>query len=241
MELENLEDNDFLDMLSNEIKAVNREVQERFSVVRIPLSELKEHPSNFYEITGVESLAEELKVLGGELSNPIKVFKDNTIISGHRRFNAFKLLAETDERFTSIPVIYVDYFDSEEEELLYLMNENNQRIKSKEDIAQEICLKKELYIKLKEEGHEKYKNININKLLADEFGMSQSSIKRATGNAKVKVEKSNNVVAIERNIQEQLSTKAVITGNEKGYLKIKFDSPEKLNELLNQMNLLIED
>lgn len=235
------EDN-FLEELSNDLDAANREVHERISVVRIPLEELKEHESNFYIINGIEALAEELSVMGGELSNPIKVFKNNTIISGHRRFNAFKLLAETDERFNTIPAIYVDNFETEEEELLYLMNENNQRVKTKEELAVEIQLKKELYVTLKENGDARYQNVNINKLLADEFGMSETSIKRATGNANTtKQEKSNSVLCMERNIQERLSTKAVITGNDKGYLKIRFESVDNLNDLLSQMNLLIED
>lgn len=235
------EDN-FLEELSNDLDAANREVHAHISVVRIPIEELKEHESNFYIINGVEALAEELKVMGGELSNPIKIFKNNTIISGHRRFNAFKLLAETDERFSTIPAIYVDNFETEEEELLYLMNENNQRVKTKEELAVEIQLKKELYVTLKENGDERYQNININKLLADEFGMSETSIKRATGNAKTsKQKKSNSVLCMERSIQERLSTKAVITGNDKGYLKIRFESVDNLNDLLSQMNLLIED
>lgn len=235
------EDN-FLEELSNDLDAANREVHEHVSVVRIPLKELKEHESNFYTINGIEALAEEIKVMSGELSNPIKVFKNNTIISGHRRFNAFKLLAETDDKFSTIPAIYVDNFETEEEELLYLMNENNQRVKTKEELAVEIQMKKELYVTLKENGDERYQSVNINKLLAEEFGMSETSIKRATGNAKTtKQEKSNSVLSMERNIQERLSTKAVITGNEKGYLKIRFESVDNLNDLLEQMNLLTDD
>lgn len=236
------QEGNFLEELSNDLDAANREVYEHISVVRIPIEELKEHESNFYIINGIEALAEELKVMGGELSNPIKVFKNNTIISGHRRFNAFKLLAETNESFNTIPAIYVDNFETEEEELLYLMNENNQRVKTKEELTVEIQLKKELYVTLKENGDERYQNVNINKLLAEEFGMSETSIKRATGNAKAtKQEKSNSVLSMERSIQERLSTKAVITGNDKGYLKIRFESVDNLNDLLSQMNLLIED
>lgn len=232
----------FLEELSNDLDAANREVCEHISVVRIPLEELKEHESNFYNVSGIEALAEEISVMGGGLLNPIKVFKNNTIVSGHRRFNAFKLLAETDVRFNTIPAIYVDNFETEEEELLYLMNENNQRVKTKEELTVEIQMKKELYVTLKENGDERYQSVNINKLLAEEFGMSETSIKRATGNAKTtKQEKSNSVLSMERNIQERLSTKAVITGNEKGYLKIRFESVNNLNDLLEQMNLLTDD
>lgn len=233
-------ESDFLNNLENEIDAVNRDVEERVSIVRIPIDVLEEHESNFYIVSGIEAFAEELKTSGGELLNPIKVFKNNTIISGHRRYNAFKLLSmQGDSRFDTIPAIYVDNFETQEEELLYLMNENNQRVKTKEELAIEVQLKKELYVELKNSGDERYQDININKLLASEFGISESSVKRATGNARrTKVEKTNSVLALEKGIINKLATKAEITGNDKGYVKIRFESIENLNELLSQMNLL---
>lgn len=231
-----------LSNLNNQINVANQDVNKRIVVNRISLDELHEHDDNFYDISGLEALVEELKTTEGELLNPIKVKKDNTIISGHRRYNAFKEIAKTDNRYNTIPVIYIDDFKSEEEELLFLITENSQRIKSKEELAYEIQLKKKLYSKLKEQGDINYVNVNINKLLAEEFSMSESSIKRATGNASVSKPKLNSdVVFLENSLQQILKTKTVITGNEKGFLKIKFDSPEKLNELLIQMNLISDE
>lgn len=228
-----------MEELKNNIEVNNVEVAERIVVKRIELDKLKEHEYNFYDISNVDSLAEEIKIMKGDLLNPIKVKKDNTIISGHRRYNAFKQLAEHDDRFKTIPVIYIDEFNTEEEELLYLMNENNQRIKSSEEINEEIMLKKELYVSLKNNGVESYQNVNINKLLADEFNKSVSSIKRAvSGNKPAKAVKSNAVLSVEKGMREILKTEVQLTGESKGYLKIKYESPENLNDILESLSIM---
>lgn len=164
--------------LNNDIEQQNRTVNQRIVVNKVNLNELSSCEENFYSLDKLDELAEEIKVNG--LQNPIKVTKDNEIVSGHRRFNAYKLLSETDEAYNAIPTIFIDRFDSEEEKLIYLISENSSRIKSKHDVAEEMRLKKKLYHSMKKKGNPKYLNANINKLIADEYGVSEATVKRSS-------------------------------------------------------------
>lgn len=75
--------------LNNDIEQQNRTVNQRIVVNKVNLNELSSCEENFYSLDKLEELAEEIKVNG--LQNPIKVTKDNEIVSGHRRFNRYRL------------------------------------------------------------------------------------------------------------------------------------------------------
>lgn len=176
--------------LKNDIGIANAEVTDRLIVKSIPIKELKESENNFYSISGIEELAEEIRVNG--LLNPIKASKDNVILSGHRRLAAYKLLSNDNDKYNFIDTIYIDDFDSEEQKQLFLITENSNRIKTKEDISTEMSQKKELYTKLKNQGDEKYRNANITKILSQEYGVSEATIKRSTlGTSQNKVKTPN--------------------------------------------------
>lgn len=179
-----------LENTKNEINVQNKDVSKRVNVVNVKLEELKESNKNFYSIRGITELAEEIRING--LLNPIKVTKSNEVLSGHRRLAAYKLLSETDLLYKEIEAVYIDKFDTEEEQQLFLITENSSRVKTKEDIATEMSQKKELYTKLKEQGKEGYRKANITKLLASEYGVSEATVKRATtGSSKNKPKNPN--------------------------------------------------
>lgn len=163
---------------NKEINIQNAEVSKRVSVRKVNINELHESKDNFYSIRGVPELAEEIKVNG--LLNPIKVTRDKEVLSGHRRLAAHKLLSLCFEEFKEIDVIFVDDFETSEEKQLFLITENSARVKTKDDVATEMTQKKKLYTKLKEQGTGEYKKANITRLIANEYGVSEATVKRAT-------------------------------------------------------------
>lgn len=179
-----------LENTKNEINVQNKEVSKRVNIVKVNVDELRESEDNFYSIRGISELAEEIKVNG--LLNPIKVTKEMEVLSGHRRLAAHKLLAEVDEIYKEIQVEFLDEFDSLEEKKLFLITENSSRVKTKEDIASEMKIKKNLYTNLKEKNVGEYRNANITKLIAGEYGVSEATVKRATlGSSKNKKKSPN--------------------------------------------------
>lgn len=148
-------------------------------VVEIKLNQLKANSSNFYdELYQIEELANSIETSGQ--IEPIIVNKDYTIISGHRRFNALKILnAET------ALCIIRDFKDKVDENIM-LISANKQRKKSKEEIIKEVELLNTFY-KLKKETDPNFKG-NINKIIAEDLGVSEATVKRAKKEEKEKKE-----------------------------------------------------
>lgn len=199
-------------------------------VKKIKLTELTENSDNFYQINDIEALAESIKV-DGQLM-PIEVSnRSNLIISGHRRFNALKLLGE---EFAN--VVYKE-FDSEEEEQLYLIRANSYRKKSKEETEQEILKLQKYYQKLKEE--QPGLSININKLIAKEVGVGITKVKETVKpkEKKEKEEKSSLLISAEEKLIGRLETDVRLKGNNKGTITIKYYSEKELTRILDLINI----
>lgn len=101
-------------------------------IIHVNISQLHPHPKNA-EIYGEESVSDlvvQIKAYGG-IADPIKIKKDHTIISGHRRWQAARELG-----MKKVPCQIVSY-DSEEEELAALVMLNYHRVKTNEQKARE--------------------------------------------------------------------------------------------------------
>ncbi len=98
----------------------------------VNVDKLHPHPKNaeIYGNEDVSDLIAQIEALG-KIVNPIKIKRDYTIISGHRRWQAAKKLG-----IQEIPFEYID-FDSEEDELSSLVIFNYQRQKTNEQKARE--------------------------------------------------------------------------------------------------------
>lgn len=130
--------------------------------------------NDIYSIDNIEELAENI-LINGQI-DPIIVYMkqgEYTILSGHRRFEALKSI---DKEFAKC--ILVPKPETVEEEKILLVEANSQRVKTKEELKNEIVYKKESYTKLKNEKHPKYISANINKLIATETGVSLATVKR---------------------------------------------------------------
>src|SRR6056300_529388 len=102
------------------------------------ITEIKPHPINdqIYSTTDLSDLKNSIEI-NGQLE-PIVVNKDNTIISGHRRYFSMIQLG-----FTECEIRIVDH----ENELISLIEYNQQRKKTATDLTNEIKILEEEYKK----------------------------------------------------------------------------------------------
>jgi site-specific DNA-methyltransferase (adenine-specific) len=96
----------------------------------VKTKDLQHHPQNsdIYDLSNIEDLVNSIREVG--LLQPIIINKKNQILSGHRRFEAIKILG-WDE-------VQVEVKDIKEKESdLYLVHFNKQRIKTNKEILSE--------------------------------------------------------------------------------------------------------
>lgn len=122
----------------------------------IPLSDLHEDERNFYALTGIDELAANIQLCG--LMDPLRVRKTEdgyTIVSGHRRFAALRLLAAEDEKFSSAACI-IEAGDTPTalQELRLIYANSDTRKMSPADIGKQAERVEALLYELKEQGME---------------------------------------------------------------------------------------
>ncbi len=230
-----------LENLKKTIKEANQDVVHRKVIVEVDVKDLKPHPDNFYSMQNIEELAEQIKV-DGQLY-PIEVSKESGyIISGHRRYEALKLLNKEMELKALVHYIKFDTLDAEK---LHLIRANAYRTKTKEERQQEVSKLKDYYEKLKLTSDE-YRNINISKLISEELGVSQRTIKRDVSeikepkNKKTKETKSTEILNLESHLRETLQTDVKLSGNANGNISIKYYSLDDLQRILDVLNIKID-
>ena len=122
----------------------------------IPLSDLHEDERNFYALTGIDELAANIQLCG--LMDPLRVRRTEdgyTIVSGHRRFAALRLLAAEDEKFSSAACI-IEAGDTPTalQELRLIYANSDTRKMSSSDIGKQAERVEALLYELKEQGME---------------------------------------------------------------------------------------
>lgn len=122
----------------------------------IPLAQLHEDERNFYAVSGVEDLAANIQFCG--LMDPLRVRKTEegyTIVSGHRRFAALKLLAAEDAKFEKAAcIIDADDAPAALQELRLIYANSDTRRMSSADIGKQAERVEALLYELKEQGLE---------------------------------------------------------------------------------------
>lgn len=125
-------------------------------IAYIPLTELHEDDRNFYKVDKVEELAANIQSCG--LMDPLRVRKSEegyTIVSGHRRAAALRLLAAEDSKFEEVACI-VEPGDIPEQlqELRLIFANSATRDMSSADKAKQAERVEVLLYELKEQGME---------------------------------------------------------------------------------------
>ena len=98
--------------------------------MRFKVSDIKPHPKNseIYDLSNINDLVKSIDEVG--LLQPLILNKNNQILSGHRRFEAIKIL-----KWEEVNVEVRDISENETE--LYLVHFNKQRVKSTKEILSE--------------------------------------------------------------------------------------------------------
>lgn len=122
----------------------------------LPLAELHEDERNFYTVDKVEELAANIQSCG--LMDPLRVRKSEdgyTIVSGHRRFAALKLLAAEDSKFETVAcIIETGDIPEQLQELRLIFANSATRDMSSADKSKQAERVEVLLYELKEQGME---------------------------------------------------------------------------------------
>lgn len=122
----------------------------------LPLSELHEDERNFYTVDKVEELAANIQSCG--LMDPLRVRKSEdgyTIVSGHRRAAALRLLAAEDSKFEAVAcIIETGDIPEQLQELRLIFANSATREMSSADKAKQAERVEVLLYELKEQGME---------------------------------------------------------------------------------------
>lgn len=122
----------------------------------LPLAELHEDERNFYTVDKVEELAANIQSCG--LMDPLRVRKSEdgyTIVSGHRRAAALRLLAAEDSKFETVAcIIETGDIPEQLQELRLIFANSSTREMSPADEAKQAERVEVLLYELKEQGME---------------------------------------------------------------------------------------
>ena len=122
----------------------------------LPLAELHEDERNFYTVDKVEELAANIQSCG--LMDPLRVRKSEdgyTIVSGHRRAAALRLLAAEDSKFEQVAcIIETGDIPEQLQELRLIFANSSTREMSPADEAKQAERVEVLLYELKEQGME---------------------------------------------------------------------------------------
>lgn len=130
----------------------------REQIVYLPLSQIDEDPNNFYQLTDVPQLADNISLCG--LQQPIRVRqKENgryIIVSGHRRRAALEMLAVEDpQKWQEVPcIVERDAVSPSLQQLRLIYANASTRKMSPAETATQAEQVTDLLYKLKEEGYE---------------------------------------------------------------------------------------
>lgn len=163
------------------LKNVSRVDTGKEQIIYLPISSLDSDPKNFYELRGIEELADNISVAG--LQQPIRVRVGEApgryiIVSGHRRLAAVKALAqEAPEKWTDVPcIIEADDASPALQQLRLIYANANTRQLSSAEISDQASQVEMLLYELKEEGYEFPGRMRDH--VAEAVGVSRSKLAR---------------------------------------------------------------
>ena len=219
---------------------------------KVPVSKLRSHPDNTYEVTpeGVKALAENISEVG--LLQPIivRVVADGglQLLSGHRRKAAFELLAKTNKEYEEIDArVYEGLSDADA--LLILHSSNITRSLSTADRKNQAELLKEQVANLRE-FHPEWKGVRTANIIANMLGMSVSSYKRSLQFSRDLIPElqqyyDNGIITVEKATElskmpneEQVQTARILDRKQP---KTKKESTEIINEYKRPVSAYVKD
>lgn len=158
--------------LGNKIENSNEQVVDK--VVLVDITKVKPNENNFYdEEYEIESLAQQIKLTGQ--IEPVLVTHDYKLISGHRRYRAMTLLGET---HIKCRLLKDEDIADKDIERLTLIQANSYRIKSPEELKEEVLICNAIYFKMFKNGE--ISKGDVTKLTSADVGKSIRQVQRLT-------------------------------------------------------------
>ena len=148
-------------------------------IKNVRLEKIESNPDNFYQLTGLDALADSIRMVG--LMDPIRVTATEDgkyrIISGHRRFAAYNILAADDpDKYGRIPCIEVSSLDDlDKRYALICANSTARELTLDEKLQQEAALR-EILTSMKKAG--KKLPASLSQTIADGMGVSRTEVSK---------------------------------------------------------------
>lgn len=139
--------NEFMEIEGDINKSVDKAIRSirKMKVIEVALERLKPSKDNFYQMTDIDELKENIKEFG--LIEPIVAMEtendDYEIISGHRRCEAFRQLAEENEEYKKISCRIIAQIPELKKKILLVSANKQTRDKTDWEITIEINKMKE--------------------------------------------------------------------------------------------------
>ncbi len=149
-----------------------------YALNNIPVHLIEDNRKNFYSIEGIAALAENIRTVG--LLHPVRVVRCGNgayrCVDGHRRLSAYRLLAEEDEGFQSIPAYEAPVLDDLEEQTMLLMANANNRQMSAADLHRQEAELRQILEARRAAGKQVPKNLS--QYMAQVLGVSRNEVSR---------------------------------------------------------------
>ncbi len=149
-----------------------------YTLSSIPISKIQDNGKNFYSIDGIAELAENIRTVG--LLHPVRVVRvDGDLyrcVDGHRRLNAYRMLDEESEGFSSIPAYEIPVTDDLEEQTMLLMANANNRQMTTADLHRQEAELRQLLEARRAAGRKVPKNLS--QYMASVLGCSRNEVSR---------------------------------------------------------------
>ena len=132
----------------------------RDQIEYISLSQLDSDPNNFYQLSKLDELADNIATCGLQQPIRVRVHPDDSgrymIVSGHRRRAAVELLAAEDpEHWQEVPcIVERDAVSPALQQLRVIYGNSNTRVLTPAEISEQAVQVERLLYQLKDEGHE---------------------------------------------------------------------------------------
>lgn len=171
-----------------EDRALVLEKKSEFDLRFININNLVPNEHNFYELTNIEELADNIKEFGLNQNLEVVEIEDGTmdienkkyrVIGGHRRLEALKkLVAEGETRFEKVPCKVDRDIDLIEERLRLIKSNSDTRELTPAERRKQIEEMTDLYTKRAELMGEKKQIKEINKEVAEATGTYEKTVER---------------------------------------------------------------
>lgn len=164
-------------------KASIIENKKNFDLRHIPVDKIVPNPSNFYELSNIEDLANNIREFGLMQNLEVTEFMDGDerkyrIITGHRRYEAIKLLIANGENIETIPCKIERDLSDIEERLRLIKSNSDTRELTQEDKRKQVEELQSLYSQKATLTGEKISKTEIKEAIAQTVGLSPKQVER---------------------------------------------------------------